>query len=98
MKNICFLLILSFLCVSGCVQVTKDGKPINSNNESVAVDNELSKVLNSYKGEYAELKSEKTAEIVQEIMNGNISIDSVFAACNDAEQALNEGEALYPEG
>ena len=88
--------------MSGCVQVTKDGKPINSNNESVAVDNELSKVLNSYKGEYAELKSEKTAEIVQEIMNGNIStIKMVLDKPNDfeppvlfaySEQVFNAGQ------
>ena len=34
---------------------------------------------------------------IGKIMNGNISIDSVFAACNDAEQALNKREKQNAE-
>ena len=72
--------------LSGCVQVTQDGKPIKATPSNKSVHLELNKALTSFKGEYAQLKYEETNKIISEIFQGNIdTIKSVLEEPNKYE-------------
>lgn len=86
MKYNILLVCLCLGMLSGCVQVTKDGKPIEEKKSNAPVHLELNKVLVSYKGEYLQLNYVQTERLVNEILSGNIdTIKSVLENPNDYE-------------
>ena len=73
---------------AGCVSQTyKNGVPVADEDEDAVKSREafkeISRVINSYKGEYADLHFEKTEKIMQEIADGDV--DTIKEVMNDPD-------------
>lgn len=101
-KFLAGLAITGLLC-TGCVTVTADGRPIkeNGNTTTGKTSQELSQMLNTAKGEYLELDTQKTNRLVQEVTEGNLdTIKKVMDNPNDYEPPVlfAYAEQVYKSG
>lgn len=91
------------ILTTGCVTVTADGRPVNDDSRKAAAgtSKELSQMLNTVKGEYLELNTQKTNRLVQEVTEGNLdTIRKVMDNPNDYEPPVlfAYAEQVYKSG